>query len=232
MEARAHDGRTIASFVNFGCHPETLGDRAKLLSADFPGPLRSRIEEQRGGTAIFANGALGGMITTDVGSAASLPERLAFVERMGRMLSDAAIAAIERAERADVRSIRWASRTVELAGENELFETLERIGLIEPHQRGTKGGILTEVARVDLGPAAWAIVPGEPSPRIGLRIKEVLSARGASHPAVIALGNDELGYILDPSEYDDPKFAYEVSVSVGRETAPAIEAALRAIGGT
>ena len=42
----------------------------------------------------------------------------------------------------------------------------------------------------------------------------------------VALASDELGYILDPSQYDDPEFGYERSVSIGRDTAPALEAAL------
>ena len=115
---------------------------------------------------------------------------------------------------------------------NSQPRSMERIGLIEPHERGTKGGFVSEVARIDLGPAQWALVPGEPSPKVGLRIKEMLRARGASHPIVIALGNDELGYVLDPAEFDDPEFSYEASVSVGRETGPSIESALAALPGT
>jgi hypothetical protein len=226
MEARAPDGRTIANFVNFGCHPETLGDRAKLLSADFPGPLRRRLEEVRGGTAVFANGVLGGMITADLDPSAAIGERIAFVEEMGRTFSDAALRALDAAKPAEVRRIGFKRATVELATNNELFQLLERIGLIEPHRRGSKHGFLTEVARIDLGPARWALVPGEPTPKVGLRIKEAL---GVEHPVVIGLGNDELGYLLDPAEFDDPEFAYEVSVSVGRDAATTIEAALASL---
>ncbi len=191
--------------------------------------MRTQIEAARGGTAVFANGSLGGMVTADVDEGASVSERSTFVDEMGRRLAEVALSALEHAEPADVRQVGFRSAPVELVTDNELFQLMERIGLIEPHPRGTKGGFITEVARIDLGPAKWALVPGEPTPMVGQRIKQGLAEAGARHPLVIGLGNDELGYILDPAQYDDPEFAYEVSVSVGRETAPALEAALAAL---
>jgi hypothetical protein len=112
---------------------------------------------------------------------------------------------------------------VELPLDNALFEYVVRVGLVERREPGKRGGLVTEVGRIELGPASIALVPGEPSPMVGMRIKEQLRAE---HPLLIALASDELGYILDPSEYDDPNFEYERSVSVGRETAPTLEAAL------
>ncbi len=229
MEARTRSGRSVATFVNFACHPETLGETGRLLSADFPGLVRAKVEGARGGTEVIANGALGGMVTADLDRTTELSDRLVFLEQMGERLSEATLHAIESAIPFDVREIGWRSTPIELANTNEMFPVLERIGLIEPHQRGNQGGFVTEVGRIDLGPAKWAIVPGEATPMVGLRIKEMLKQRGATHPAVIGLGNDELGYILDPSQYDDPEFAYEVSVSVGRDTAATIEAALASL---
>jgi hypothetical protein len=228
IEARAGD-RVLATHVNLGCHPETLGDRSKLLSADFPGLLRSEIEAARGGTAVFTNGSLGGMITADLDRETSYWERVEFLGEMGRKLGAAALEAIASAERADVQRIRVAKAEVELLTDNDLFVTLERIGLVEPHRRGENGGFLTEVGRVDFGPASFALVPGEPTPKVGLRIAEMLASKGVRHPTVIALANDELGYILDPAEFDDPEFSYEVTVSVGRDTAPTIERALASL---
>lgn len=228
VEARARRGnRVLCSLVNLGCHPETLGDRARLLSADFPGVLRSRVEQERGGTALFCNGALGGMITAALDGASGVRERIAFMQEMGGALARTTLEAVKDAVPAATDTVRYTRCPVEVQTDNELFVTMERIGLVEPHQRSSRGGYLTEVGRIDLGPAAWALVPGEPTPKVGLRIKEQLSVDGAEYPAVIALANDELGYLLDPVQYDDPEFSYEVSVSVGRDAATVIEEALR-----
>jgi hypothetical protein len=219
-------GRAIATLVNFACHPETLGDRNRRLSADFPGALRRRLELQRGGTAIFANGSLGGMITPVLDDGLDVEGRERVMERLGERIAERALLAMKGTEKVEVRSIRYRRRRIELPSNNALFAYIERVGLVEPRARGKGGGLLTEVGRIDLGPASWALIPGEPTPLVGGRIKARLESSGAVHPAIIALANDELGYILDPAQYDDPEFSYEVSVSVGREAAPTIERAL------
>jgi hypothetical protein len=134
--------------------------------------------------------------------------------------------ALAGARPAPVESVRYRRKPIELASENALFEYVARVGLIEARERGRNGELITEVGRIDLGPVSMALVPGEPTPKVGKRIKAQLRVE---HPMLIALASDELGYILDPQEFDDPEFAYEVSVSVGRKTAPAIEAALASL---
>jgi hypothetical protein len=224
MDLTAEEGgSTIATFVNFACHPETLGDRNHAMTADFPGVLRKRIESERGGTAVFANGSLGGMITPELEDNLDTKERASVMEHLGDSIASAALDSLRRAERVEISSVRYRARTVELPSGNELFRYIERVGLVERRERGVAGGLITEVGRIDFGPACWALVPGEPTPMVGSRIKKRMEEKGVAHPALIALANDELGYILDPAQYDDPRFSYEVSVSVGRETAPRIE---------
>jgi hypothetical protein len=87
---------------------------------------------------------------------------------------------------------------------------------------------LSEVGRLDIGPASFALVPGEPTPLVGRAAEALLTARGARFSRTIGLANDELGYLLDPAkQYDDPEFAYEVSMSVGREAVPTLLEALQ-----
>lgn len=227
LEATAQDdGAPLASFVCFACHPETLGDRGRALTADFPGRLRADLERSRGGTSVFANGALGGMITPELDDALDPEDRVKVMERLGSEVARVAHEALGAARRVEVREIRYRRAPVELPVENELFRYVQRVGLVEPHRPGPAGGLMTEVGRIDLGPASWALMPGEPTPMVGLRVKAAL---GVEHPALIALANDELGYLLDPAQAADPEFEYEVSMSVGPQTAPRLEAALRAL---
>ncbi|HET7169428.1 MAG TPA: neutral/alkaline non-lysosomal ceramidase N-terminal domain-containing protein [Candidatus Limnocylindrales bacterium] len=52
-------GHAIATHVNYGCHPTTLGPDNTLYSADYPGVLCRRIDDAVGGVTIFSTGPQG-----------------------------------------------------------------------------------------------------------------------------------------------------------------------------
>ena len=56
------DGSPIATLVGFGCHPVVVGPDVAAVGSDFVGPLRRRVEELRGGVAIFLQGAAGNVL--------------------------------------------------------------------------------------------------------------------------------------------------------------------------
>ncbi len=114
------DGRPIATHVNYGCHPTTLGPNNLLYSADYPGVLCRLVDEAIGGVTIFSTGPQG-----DVNPGGYSPEgsmvgvvvpwrTFESAERYGRLLADCAIAT--RAALVPVASDRvWGdSRVVEL----------------------------------------------------------------------------------------------------------------------
>lgn len=53
------DGRPIATHVNYGCHPTTLGPNNLLYTADYPGVLCRLVDEAVGGVTIFSTGPQG-----------------------------------------------------------------------------------------------------------------------------------------------------------------------------
>lgn len=53
------DGRAVAAWVNYGCHPTILTGTNLHWSPDFPGVVCKELEEAWGGTAAFFNGCLG-----------------------------------------------------------------------------------------------------------------------------------------------------------------------------
>jgi hypothetical protein len=53
------DGKRIATHVNYGCHPTTLGPDNNLYSADYPGVVCAEVEAAVGGVAIFSTGPQG-----------------------------------------------------------------------------------------------------------------------------------------------------------------------------
>lgn len=86
-------GEPICSLINFTAHPETLWSDNLLLTSDYVGYLRRRVEGVLGGTAIFLNGALGGMVTVDAESN-SFEE----AERIGFAAAETALEAARLAE--------------------------------------------------------------------------------------------------------------------------------------
>lgn len=53
------DGATLATLVNFACHPVILGPENLLLSADYPGVFTAHVEKALGGQCMFLQGAAG-----------------------------------------------------------------------------------------------------------------------------------------------------------------------------
>jgi hypothetical protein len=92
VAARATDdrGRTVATVVNYACHPTTLGWQNTLISPDFPGAMREVVEQQTGAPCVFLQGASG-----DLGPRDGFVGDVAVADRNGRQLGYAALAALE-----------------------------------------------------------------------------------------------------------------------------------------
>ena len=84
------DGAAFATLVNFTCHPVVLGPKNLEISADYPGVLRTTVEEAVGGTCLFANGACGDI---NPFMDKSDPAQGAFeeMEKMGRAVGEEAV---------------------------------------------------------------------------------------------------------------------------------------------
>lgn len=60
----AASGVPLATLVNWSDHPETLGGKNTEITADYPHWLCRYVEEHGGGTAVFFNGSIGGLLST------------------------------------------------------------------------------------------------------------------------------------------------------------------------
>jgi len=105
MQVTQRDGdglSVLATLVNFGSHPESLGSTNRQITADFPHYVRERIEAEYGGLAIWLSGDLGvlqGPLDIDVldpVTQAAAPRRtFRFAEVHGTQVAERAIAAID-----------------------------------------------------------------------------------------------------------------------------------------
>lgn len=86
----ADDGTTLATLVNYACHPTTLAWQNTLVSPDYIGALRETIEAKHAGPCFFLQGASG-----DLGPREGFVGDVETADRNGRQLGYAALAALD-----------------------------------------------------------------------------------------------------------------------------------------
>ncbi len=223
----AGTGRAIGTLVNWACHPEVLQHRSQAISSDFVDPLRRRLEETLGGVTVFANGALGAMV-----SPAAAGDGFDEATRIGQAVADEVVIALRAAEEVvEETTLAVATREVAIPLDNDTFREASRHGVLR-RPVGDLDYLTTTVTAWSLGPATLLMVPGEAQPVLGRRWKRMMSRR---HRFVIGLANDELGYILRPDDARNERYAYEAAVSCGVETGyllhEAVQRVLAAVDG-
>ncbi len=83
-------GETLATFVNYACHPTTLAWDNRLVSPDYIGAMRELVERQTHAPCVFLQGASG-----ELGPYEGYVGDVAVADRNGRRVGYAALAAIE-----------------------------------------------------------------------------------------------------------------------------------------
>ncbi len=236
---------TLGVLIAWADHPETLWSQNLLISSDFPHYVREGVERGvvvndtlraagLGGVAVYVNGAIGGLMTTNDGfpiralssfESFTLPS-FEKAKAQGERLALLALNAL-RAERAmsmSTGSIKLRAKTIELPLDNTGFRIAAAIGLIE---RGLPRWmtIRTEVAAFTLGNMSFVCIPGEIYPEImnggiespsgqdfaiaPLELPPLREEMPGEFKFVLGLANDELGYIIPKSEWDEePPYLY------------------------
>ena len=221
-----------------------------------------QVEPGLGGMHVYVNGAIGGLMTTNPATTVVDPyTQQAFAppshdktRALGRRLAQAAIQAIRGGTAVPQTEprIALAARTIHLTIDNPLFRLAAGLGLFGRGQPRLNV-IRSEVAVLTFGDASVTCVPGELYPEIAnggivhppgadfdIAPVEVPSLRELMPGRVkflIGLANDEVGYIIPKSEWDDEapwlygsaERHYGEINSLGPETAPQIHAALEAL---
>ncbi|MCD6291267.1 MAG: neutral/alkaline non-lysosomal ceramidase N-terminal domain-containing protein [Anaerolineae bacterium] len=229
LRVEDEQGVALATVTNFPCHPEVLWKENTIITSDFPHFLRAAIEADGGGLAIHFSGDLGGMMTPNVSD-----HTFAEAQGMGERLAEIALDALAEAPTFIPEQVRWYPSEFDVVMNNPLLETARRRGLIHRQMTATNGEtvVTTGVYLLALGPVQMLALPGEVLPRLGLKLRHLLPG---PYRFLIGLANDELGYILDESEfhvprnYFDPEDAYEESMSIGPRMGPMVYEVARAL---
>ncbi|MCF7973873.1 MAG: neutral/alkaline non-lysosomal ceramidase N-terminal domain-containing protein [Phycisphaerae bacterium] len=243
---QADTGEHLGLLLNYGCHPETLGSKNLLVTADYAHYWLSGIEQgivyggdkKRdgvGGMAIYAQGAVGGLMTAMGCSTHDpwldttfAPQDRTFdkARAQGYRLANLVLDHIEQGDwqTIDEPAIRLRAKTFQFKLQNRMF-TLG--GIAGVFDRGFKRlkYVRSEVNVLTIGPAWFITLPGEVNPEIvngGIQTPEGrdFEIQAVEVPPVrdlmkgdinfaVGLANDEVGYIMPKTHWDaKPPFTY------------------------
>lgn len=211
---RADNNRTIATCVNYASHPESLWGVNSRISPDYPVGIHRTLERVLGGVSVFVSGALGGMVTPGIEEDAPLEEREAFYMSYGSKLAKIALDTAREVKYEKNPKLAVKTMNITVPMKNLRFLFASSFGLLDRSIEGR--AITTQVGQIRIGRARIATVPGELAPAVGLRVKSQIKG---NPKFLFGLCNDEIGYVLDKSVFNDPLFEYESSMSLGIETA-------------
>lgn len=228
------DGESIASLVNFACHPVSSTDRMYEFTADYPGYAMDLIESVEGGICLFALGCAGNIVP--------IQRQGRSKRQVGLSLGGCALNALQWIRTTGQVRIRAARKSIELplrrfpaparmerqiaeaeaalaaaherkAPSREITERREALGLAGSlpqwaerfDRRKTR---TTEIQVFWLGDVPLIGLPGEVFVELGLRIKKALDADPV---LVVSLSNDSAGYIPVRRAYREGGYESRVS---------------------
>lgn len=241
---QAINGNACTVVTNFACHPVTVQVQP-LVSADFPGPAMTFVEQSVPGctTSLFLQGACG-----DINPIRNTTD-FADVERYGLMLGGEVLKTVMRLRAPDypvsppnlavstetllveVRELpprapaqqAYEFATAQLAAaqteaDQKHWRVRQRMAAetLILIDRGD-APIPAEVQVVRLGDIAIVALPGEPFTELGLAIKQQSVAR---HTLVVGYANDWIGYLTTPKAWQEG--GYEVGPGPWTRVGPAV----------
>lgn len=236
--------------LSYAAHAESLRGANLMLSRDFPGVLSDLVEASCGDRVLFMPGAIGGLIMTR-----ELTEPFdaeANMTATAERLADALLAITE--EQTLTPSLGYSRVELELPLDNTFFFFAKFLGILDNEIRSGESDtgylLQSELGVLTMGSVTLALIPGEIFPELvsGRELTEedpealsfIASRHGAETLLILGLCNDELGYIVPPSNFlvneelpyietvtdTTGENHYEETNSVGKGTAAIIAEAL------
>lgn len=214
------DGSAGIRWFFYGAHAESLRGDNTLLSRDFPGLLCDGVTRETGDRTLFAPGPIGGLIMTK-----------AFVEDTSRFavenltitaekLLQYALAIAPETERTLAPELAFSRQSFVVPLDNPAFLMYKQLGILNNQaveaESATGYGVQTELSVWKLGELAMTLIPGEIFPELvsgsaygdanpsGVNprpLAQIAQENGLSEMLIIGLANDELGYIVPPSDF-------------------------------
>jgi len=195
---------------------ENDGTRVSVCSTDFLGPLYDRIRQRTGGTGIFMNGALGGMVTADCrGPDGKDIQTWDECIRIGHLLADEALRIIDDAPALDDPKVFCGDTTIKFPVDNQMLRAVVEMSPLGFELEDGKN-ISTQVNVMNIGSAQILTIPGEALPNMGYYLKRKMHGE---HNLLFGLTNDAFGYIMVKEDFDSfERYEYITRTCLGEMT--------------
>jgi hypothetical protein len=231
LSASERDGSPIGTLVNWANHPEALGSKNTLVTADYPAYLYARLEELSGGVAVFINGAIGGMQSPlgtevrDPDTGAEVPDgTFRKAELIGRRVAELAAQAVRQTRPVTINRMEYREQLISIPVTNAAFQKAAAAGLFQgrkPIHSETSTTTPVGCIRLSRGRRPVleiALVPGELYPELSVGGVEryagadfpdapaeppIKALMRAPYRMLFGLANDEIGYIIPKAEWDE-----------------------------
>jgi hypothetical protein len=192
LEFRAAGGDGLLGLVvQWNCHPETLGSKNTLVSADFVGPAVQALQGKHRCPVVYFTGTVGGLMTSlkvpVKGRDGKALEDGTFekTERYGELLADVANRALQRAQPLRLTPLEGRRRDIFLPLDNKLYLLGRKLGVLKREgylwagdtykarpaaevQEDRRMCLRTEVGYLRFGELEVAAIPGEIYPELVL----------------------------------------------------------------
>ncbi len=239
--------------VSYAAHAESLRGDNNKLSRDYPGVMADLVKEQTGDDMLFLPASVGGLIMTRE-LCTGIFDAEDNLKTTGRLLTEYLTEIEEKDETVLSPSLAIARVEFDIPLDNTMFMAYKALGILGntvlKSESATGYGLRSEVSALRMGEVTFLLIPGELFPELesgeGLRegdpqpLQKIAADMGAEHAIVVGLANDELGYIIPPSDFvlnEQAPFIlrvegggedhYEETNSVGIGTAAAIADAVK-----
>lgn len=223
----AADGSPGLRMLLYGAHAESLRGANTLLSRDFPGLLCDAVTHATGDNTMFFPGAVGGLIMTkeltDVSRFA-----VGNMTRTAAQLTDRVLSIGADQQQTLSPQLVWSNQRFTIPMDNPVFWLYKLLGILGSHivPGDSASGYMveTELTVLMLDDVALALLPGEIFPELVLGgsygsaspqqgnpepLAQIAASFGVERLLVVGLADDEVGYIVPPSDFlVNPQWPY------------------------
>ncbi len=182
--------KPVGLLVQWNCHPEALGSKNKLLTADFSWATVDELEKKHECPVVYFTGTVGGLMAPPSGRLTGpdgnklVEGEFAFAEGYGRAVAELATKALDAAGGVTLTPFEVSASVIYVPTKNSYYRLARAMGVLhrdafawagDPLKKGDPlneknadavMAIETEVACVNLGEVALACIPGEIYPEL------------------------------------------------------------------
>lgn len=214
------DGSAGIRLFFYGAHAEALRGDNRLLSRDFPGLLCDAVTHHTGDRTMFFPGAIGGLIMTRAFVKDTGLQAVENLQITADQLIAYAMSITPEKERPLSPSMASSRQFFTVPLDNPAFLLYKFLGILGnnavPAQSATGYAVKTELSVLMLDELAVVLIPGELFPELvtgsaygqanpsGVNprpLLEIAETQGIDSMIIVGLANDEVGYIVPPSDF-------------------------------